>query len=160
MFTVPIGFFGSSTNVIRPNSVVDTPGSGTITNSSSAYDANPSSYADFLSHTAYPNTPTTYSIYSFAAGPSTRAGQTFNINGFSVGGNNDNGSTVSISYDSGATYTTLTTLSTIGGLPGAFGPYGFPVVPSIPLANIKVKIAMSYFFSDPTEVYIYDMYIQ
>ena len=163
MFNSPIGFFNSAVpagSLARPNSVVDTPGAGSITNSASAYDASGLTYADFVGHTAIPGPSTTYSVYSFAAGQFASPGQAVYVKYACVYGSNDYGE-IWVSIDGGVSYTNTWSFRLVPYSPSTPGTTLALSLPTgLSFGSVKVKITTLYGFANPTEVFIYDIYIQ
>lgn len=135
-FTLPVGnFIQAPGTIIRPTSVVDTPGTGTITNSSNAYDTDNSTFGRWVP--VDQNIPaTSYSVFAFSSGIATfnrriyllSATPFFNIHF------HDN-PVISISLDNGANYT-LSCIGTDGATPGLTS---LALPDGITISLIKVK---------------------
>jgi len=157
-FTLPVGQFqpAGAALLIRPTSVVDTVGAGTITNSSNAYDAFPYTYGVW---TDAANTPsqTTYSIYSFSSGTVTASQLIYIVYSYDSYSPGTSGA-LYLSTDSGSTYP----LSVGRNLNDGLTHTDSIIIPDgITISNIKLKV---YPYCAPlphiSNMRVYDLYIQ
>jgi hypothetical protein len=149
-FTAPIGGFINTNVQYRPSSVVDTAGTGTITNSSNVYSASPSDFGTWSSSVS----GTTYSVFSLV-GATVLINPTVYVRGVKTGAD-EAPAGFQVSTDGGSTY-----------------PYSQPFGGSVQtvsvatsgtttVANIKIKVYTSYStpFHAGGACDVYDAYVQ
>ena len=149
MFTLPVGNFVQTTSVFRPSSVVDTPGSGTITTSANAYDGDPGTFGFWTS--------ASNSIYG-CVGATVLNGKKLYCLSLNSTIQDEGVVTLYLSVDNGATYLYQTTI------PKTLSVCTITIPDFTTISNVKIKIVAPNFIIGATGyqtyAYIYDLYIQ
>ena len=156
-FMVPVGNFVQNNMVYRPVSVVDTPGTGTITNSSNAYDSDKSTFGTW----AGPNGSTNYSIFTFTNVAQTKS-NSINVLFDDAGGSGGlaNPVTFGISLDAGVTYPYSIAIDADILYPSPTNKT-LNLPDYIVISNIRMKVNPSYIqLTFGNSIHVYDIWIQ
>jgi hypothetical protein len=141
MFTTPLVGF-TNVSYIRPTSVIDTPGAGTITSSSYAYDADNSTLAQWFVY--LPATPlTTYSVYSFT-GSTVLVGKSLYIYFYTIYLNDNIGGSFYLSVDGGLTYPLSVSVPLDRGVIDKLISIAIPNGTTLSLIKVKATPTMGY----------------
>ena len=142
MFTIPVGMFSSGSNLIRPTSVVDTPGPGSIVNSSKAYDGDPNSFASFNGAVASPGPYTTYSVFSFSSPSSFSMYKALNVRCSWDGVATSGAGRFDVSIDAGATYAPGNDFAILGWSTSPANRSIYNIPSGTIFSNIRVRLYM------------------
>lgn len=161
MFTYPIGFMNAVFAGVRPSSVVDTVGAGSIVNSGNAFDADHNNFGVWTPGAAFASNNSVFTVSTVSSLIGKKLYVTWDNNA-SFGGIQ-----VSMSIDGGANYIFVSPawnpLSTWDGTPfvpdSVIRTLNISIPDGTPSASIKIKtLAFSQVITDVTR--IYDVYIQ
>jgi hypothetical protein len=161
-FTLPVGNFqpvGTVNAIIRPTSVVDTVATGTITNSSNAYDTDQTSYGVWTGIIPSSGPILTYS---------TASGSTLGKSVYAIMSANSSypvwAGYIRISIDNGVTYPYAAGNYFPQVLTPVASTYSCSIPDGILYTNIKIQTAMINGHGQPTggstDLRVYDIYIQ